>query len=121
MPILSLSDAARSAGVARSTLYRKINQGVVSTVKNHDGTRGIDTSELMRVFGPLQGETSRDTSQPVPPDTDRDVALLQAENALLRDHITLLKDELAAARRLIDVISQRLLPAPRKKKKKKKK
>ena len=120
MPILSLSDAARSAGVARSTLYRKIHQGVVSTVKNHDGSRGVDTSEILRVFGGLQGETSHDTSQPAPPDTDRDVALLQAENALLRDHISLLKDELEASRRLLDTISQRLLPAPRKKKKKKK-
>lgn len=54
MAIVSISEAARLAGVGRATLYRRIDDGTISTVQNHDGSRGIDTSEILRVFGCLQ-------------------------------------------------------------------
>ena len=49
--ILNLSEAARHAGIARTTLYRNIKAGKVSATAMHDGTRGIELSELLRAYG----------------------------------------------------------------------
>jgi len=49
MAKLSVSEAAKAAGVARSTLYEKIKDGEIS--RGTDKT--IDTAELVRVFGEL--------------------------------------------------------------------
>jgi predicted site-specific integrase-resolvase len=46
MPILSISEAARLAGIDRRTLQRQIARGAVSVVAGHDGSRGIELSEL---------------------------------------------------------------------------
>ena len=59
MVLLSISAAARAVGKDRSTLHRFINKGKLST--NADpvtGAKCIDTSELIRVFGPLVGDGS---------------------------------------------------------------
>lgn len=49
MAIVSISDAARLADVTRSTIYDKINSGVLSRTPD-----GIDTSELARVYPDLK-------------------------------------------------------------------
>ena len=56
MAKLSISDAAKAAGIARSTLYEKINAGEVS--RGPDKT--IDTAELVRVFGELKDDRPAD-------------------------------------------------------------
>lgn len=48
--LLSVTDAAKVAGCARSTIYEKINNGQLS--RSAGGK--IDTAELQRVFGELQ-------------------------------------------------------------------
>jgi hypothetical protein len=60
MARLTITEAARVAGVARSTLYRSIRDGRLS--REPDGT--IDTSELLRAGFTLQHATSHAT----PPD-----------------------------------------------------
>ncbi len=55
MAILNYSAAARAAGVARSTIQRHIKSGKLSATTRADGARGIDTAELLRVFGELHG------------------------------------------------------------------
>ena len=50
MAMVSLQEAAKLAGVGRTTLYRKADQGLLSTRKMADGSRKVDTSELFRVF-----------------------------------------------------------------------
>ena len=121
MTLLTLTQAAKTAGIARSTLYRAIHNGRISVVSQPNGSKGIDTSELQRVFGPLR-RTTKPTGQY---DAPQDVALLQARiNALEREN-GLLRDEIQASReretKLLDVVSQGLLEGPRNKHRKGKK
>jgi hypothetical protein len=53
MAQLTISDAARVAGVARSTLHRAIHAGRLSV--DPDGR--LDTAELLRAGYTLQGDT----------------------------------------------------------------
>jgi hypothetical protein len=114
MSTVNLTEAASLAGVSRTTLYKKIQQGKISLSKLPDGSRGIDVAELGRVFGSLERQRER---KPVAPlDVHLDVHRLQAENAMLRDQVQLYKMQLEASlherNRLLSIIEQRLLPAP---------
>ena len=46
MPILSISEAARLAGIDRRTLQRPMTHGTVSVTAADDGGRGMELSEL---------------------------------------------------------------------------
>ena len=113
MALLTLTQAAKTAGIARSTLYRAIHNGRISVVSQPNGSKGIDTSELQRVFGPLQ-RTTKSTGQH---DAPQDVALLQARIDALERENRLLRDEIQASReresKLLDVVSQGLLEVPK--------
>lgn len=54
MAKVTISDAARRVGIARSTLLRHIKNGKVSKVVGKDGKPSLDTSELLRVYGDLK-------------------------------------------------------------------
>ena len=66
---VSITQAAKLAGISRSYLYRKyINSGLIS-VETEDDKKFIDISELIRVFGdihidsePIVDEIQSDTS-----------------------------------------------------------
>jgi hypothetical protein len=51
MAIETISELSKRWGCARNTIYRKIDKGEISTVELPGGGRGIDTSEMLRVFG----------------------------------------------------------------------
>ena len=53
MTVFSISAAARATGVDRTTIYRAIKSGRLSTTTTATGERSIDLAELLRVFGPL--------------------------------------------------------------------
>jgi hypothetical protein len=135
MAFLSISAAARAAGVDRSTIRRAVKSGRLSTTTNAFGQRGIDTSELLRTFGPLQGDGEvQFEKDPQPPMSDTPNPLVEIlreqlwhaqeqlrhaqvhaqerENqlfALLRDAQCILADEQQVRRDL----EQKLLLAPR--------
>ncbi|TXH67731.1 MAG: hypothetical protein E6Q83_16570 [Thiothrix sp.] len=107
MPQVSISEAARLAGISRSNLYKNyIKQGLISVVRNHQGQPQIDISELLRVFGEIQKNTAlssktqvEDTleTQQVTPKThlntqesttEIQVAALESELKLLREQLT---------------------------------
>ena len=121
MTLLTLTQAAKTAGIARSTLYRAIRNGRISVVSQPNGSKKMDTSELQRVFGPLQ-DTTKPTGQH---DAPQDVALLQTRIDALERENGLLRDEIQASRaresKLLDVVSQGLLEAPKGKRRKGKK
>ncbi len=54
MALVSISEAARLAGISRTTLYDSyINNGVLSIQADRKGKPKVDTSELLRVLGSL--------------------------------------------------------------------
>lgn len=64
MPIVSISEASRLVNKCRQTIYKHIRQGKLSTSACVDGSKGLDTSELIRVYGVLtvDGATNVDTN-----------------------------------------------------------
>lgn len=50
---LTVSDAAKKVGVSRQTIFKQIKAGKLSATLSHDGTKQVDVSELLRVYGRL--------------------------------------------------------------------
>ena len=75
MAIVSISEAAKITGKARSTIQSYIKTGKLSkTTDSHTGIVGIDTSELIRCFGqlittPIGHVVNEQISQQTTPDT----------------------------------------------------
>ena len=89
MARLSVSDAIKQSGVARSTFYNKyINKGLVS-VSVSDGKKYIDSSELVRVFPELDNRTTKNSQS----DTESN-SIVHPENTLLKMEIKLLREAL---------------------------
>ena len=50
--MLSLSEAATAAGIAKSTIWRAIKTGRISATRTYVGTYEVDPAELFRVSNP---------------------------------------------------------------------
>lgn len=100
MAIVSISEAARITGKARSTIQSYIKTGRLSkTTDIHTGVVGIDTSELIRYFGtlkttPIEHVVSDQISQQTTPNNTsittgeiHKIALLEKEIELLKQVI----------------------------------
>lgn len=57
MAKVNLTQAAKLAGVGRSTLNRHIKEGKLSKALDDQGKPCVDTSELQRVYGELSHDT----------------------------------------------------------------
>src|SRR5512143_1668552 len=83
MVVISISEAARTWRIARSTLQRAIQEGRLSATVRADGSKGIDTVELIRVFGEAPGALQERGSSEVQRATsiaaDPTIATLQAQ------------------------------------------
>ena len=121
MSLLTIAQAARTASVARSTIYAHLRSGKLSAIRTPTGERRIDTSELARVYGSVKQATQSNVVSPTP----QDIALLQAKIESLEAQNRLLRDEVEAGReekaKLLDVISRGLLEEPKGKRRKGKK
>ena len=115
-----MTQAAQRAGISRSTLYRAIRAGRISVVSLPTGKRGIDTAELIRVFGPLQPNTVQKEQSGTP----SDIAVLRERCAALQREVEWLRADLADAKnernRLLGLLETRLLQPSQKPKGKKK-
>ena len=128
MPILTITEAAKAAGISRPTLYRRIKSGQLSTTRQPSGTKGIDSSELVRVFGVLQTNTAHavkiehreieDVLRERIKGLVRESELLLRENELLRIQLANAENE---KNRLLGLLEQRLLETPKGKHRKGKK
>ena len=105
MTLLTIVQAARTAGVARSTIYSHLRAGKLSATRTPTGERRIDTSELARVYGTVRHTTQSDVASPTPQDISllqAKIESLEAQNRLLRDEVQTSREEKA---KLLEVIS----------------
>jgi len=83
MSIVSISEAARLTGKARSTIQAHIKTGKISkTTDHHTGNTGIETSELIRVFGKINIQNTTDTTR------SENVAISQQTTGNTTEHHT---------------------------------
>ncbi len=98
MPKVTITDAAKLAGISRAHLYKKyIKTGVISISKDHRDKPFIDTSELLRVFGELS-DTSLNTKEY----TELDTTNTKEDCSHLREIVAAQSEEL---RRAWDMVS----------------
>lgn len=122
MPFVSISEAARLTGKARSTLHKYIKQGKLSTTTDgRDKTKKIEISELLRVFGSIDA-TGSDTvtavaklQQTTPNEThalQTKLQILEQENAHLKAEKALLEKNLDDVRHAMLLIESKLPATP---------
>ncbi|HGY1117246.1 TPA: DNA-binding protein [Providencia rettgeri] len=115
MALVSISEAARLTGKARSTLHKYIKQGRLSTTTDQNtGKKNIETSELIRVFGNISNlsATTSDSVTSVSKlqqETPNDTQSLQAKLQLLEQENTHLKAEKELLSKNLDDIRQAML------------
>lgn len=127
MALVSISEAARLTGKARSTLHKYIKQGKLSTTTDQNtGNKSIETSELIRVFGKISSSSTTDSDgvtnvsklQQETPNTTQSLQiklqLLEQENAHLKAEKELLSKNLDDIRQAMLLIESKLpvTPAP---------
>ncbi len=97
MAIVSISEAARITGKARSTIQSYIKTGKLSkTTDSHTSVVGVDTSELIRCFGqlittPIGHVANEQISQQTTPDTTSSTTGEISKITVLEKEIELLK------------------------------
>lgn len=84
MAQVSISQAAKMAGISRTTMYRYIADGKVSKQNGK-----IDTSELIRVFGDLSNKNDTNETETLHDTIGRPVTV--GEREVLYQQIELLK------------------------------
>ncbi len=114
---VTITDASKMVGISRQTMYnRYINKGVITVNRINDEPK-IDVSDLIRVFGNIKdlrqedGENGHDVTN----DNDSNniellselktkVALLEQENAMLKERLEDKEKHLADMRRGFELI-----------------
>lgn len=125
MALVSISEAARLTGKARSTLHKYIKQGKLSTTTDQNtGNKSIETSELIRVFGKISNLSTTDSDsvthvsklQQETPSTTQSLQiklqLLEQENAYLKAEKELLSKNLDDIRQAMLLIESKLPATP---------
>jgi hypothetical protein len=92
---VSISEAARLSKRSRTTLYRYKDEGKLSFSTDHQGNPVIDTSELIRVFGTVDANSSEHCGTD---ENDAVQASSERENRLLQETIRRLEQDLDDAR-----------------------
>jgi len=132
MATVSISEAARLAGISRPTIYKLINSGELnftSVVKAGKTVKVIDTSELMRVFGTITNFSAA-ADFTVNPEQDvtqfnshdlqdlqHKIELLKKENEGLKEAVASRDDHISSLRQAMLLLEhkqdqQRPLPPP---------
>lgn len=122
MANVSISEAARLACVSRPTIYKLIKSGELSytsVVKHGKSVKAIDISELMRVFGALDvvneskddvvrfDDISTAVNGGFLQDLQHRVALLQAENAGLKDAVNARDEHINSLRQAMQLLEHK--------------
>ena len=130
--ILTMTKASQITGKSISTIYRAIKNGQLSATHTHDGKKGVEISELSRVW-PLKympdddnAKNEKITNENLTGHRNQSASsqVSSQEFAALKESLEFIKNSLDDAReerlRLMDIIEKlqvRLLPAPTEEKK----
>lgn len=134
MAKVSISEAARLAGISRPTIYKLMNSGKLnftSVVKAGKTVKNIDTSELIRVFGTIGNlpvatdftvNPEHEITQVNSPDLQRlqhEIELLQKENEGLKEAVASRDEHISSLRQAMLLLEhkqdmQQPLPPPTK-------
>lgn len=132
MAKVSISEAARLAGISRPTIYKLMNSGQLnftSVVKAGRTVKIIDTSELIRVFGTIENlpavtgftvKTDQEITQVNTPDLQylqHKIELLQKENEGLKEAVVSRDEHISSLRQAMLLLehkqdTQQPLPPP---------
>jgi len=105
---LSISQAAKVANVARSTLYNNyINKGRISVSETTDGEKYIDASEVARVFNKIKAQEP--IQKPNPDGRDKLIAELEASNERLKFSLMVANDEVSKQARREDFLQKTVI------------
>lgn len=125
MATVSISEAARLAGISRPTIYKLINSGqlnVTSVVKGGKTVKAVDTSELIRVFGtiesfPIATDFTVNPEQDVTrfnghdlQDLQHKIELLQKENEGLKEAVASRDDHISSLRQAMMLLEHKQEP-----------
>ena len=122
MARVSISEAARLVKVSRPTIYKMINSGKLSytsVVKHGKHTKVIDTSELVRVFGSLDGVIDDVKSDAESTginsvglhDLQHRIALLEAENDGLKGAVKARDEHIDSLRQAMQLLEHKHEPS----------
>ncbi|HBZ2496755.1 TPA: helix-turn-helix domain-containing protein, partial [Klebsiella pneumoniae] len=130
MARVSISEAARLVKVSRPTIYKMINSGKLSytsVVKHGKAIKVIDTSELIRVFGSLDGvidTVKYDVKYDVKSDAESTginsvglhdlqhrIALLEAENDGLKGAVKARDEHIDSLRQAMQLLEHKHEPS----------
>lgn len=104
MAKVSVSEAARLAGISRTNFYKNyINTGKITVDQNAQQKPVVDTSEILRIFGQLKGtqDYSNDYSaneQKITPEKHIKNTGVNSQSDSSREVIELLKSQLQEAK-----------------------
>ena len=122
MARVSISEAARLVKVSRPTIYKMINSGKLSytsVVKHGKSIKVIDTSELIRVFGSLDGviddvksdAESTGVNSVGLHDLQHRIALLEAENDGLKGAVKARDEHIDSLRQAMQLLEHKHEPS----------
>ncbi|SSL35254.1 Excl1 protein [Klebsiella pneumoniae] len=122
MARVSISEAARLVKVSRPTIYKMINSGKLSytsVVKHGKIIKVIDTSELIRVFGSLDGVIDTVKSDAGSTgvnsvglhDLQHRIALLEAENDGLKGAVKARDEHIDSLRQAMQLLEHKHEPS----------
>ena len=111
-----VAEAATLVGITRSTLFRHIREGRVTSTISNDGDKVVDTSELIRVYGelqPAQKAHSTPCDRPTLKETQRGsdvtIAVLEAKLEAAEAQLTEMREREAKYLELIAAQSLKLI------------
>lgn len=95
MALVSITEAAKLVGKSKRTIYNDLRKGKLSASQDCTDGKTVDTSELIRVYGELIAQlhsakpvqSSLDCTQNFTHETALKIALLEAENAHLKERL----------------------------------
>lgn len=108
----NLTQAAKLAGISRSTLMRHLQEGKISKALDRNGKPCIDTAELQRVYGALSqsdsitGQSVNSHRTPENGQNDTPDSALSVEVAALRERLTDKDDVIADLRKRLDLAAE---------------